>query len=58
MAQVFADLEQDEAETQQIAREQPTVRNSRNRRLLDRYGLPSTSAEWRKSGRKEMNKTN
>ena len=39
MAQVFADFEQ-EAETQQIAGEQPTVRMSRNRRAPDRYGLP------------------
>ena len=40
MAQVFADLEKEEAETQQIAGEQPTARMSRNRRAPDRYGLP------------------
>ena len=39
-AQVFADLEQDEEETQQLAGEQPTARMRRNRRAPDRYGLP------------------
>ena len=39
-AQVFADIEQDEAENKEIAGEKQAKRNSRNRRAPDRYGLP------------------
>ena len=38
-AQVFADLEQDEADSEKTA-EDKTTRNRLNRRAPDRYGLP------------------
>ena len=54
MARVFAGLEQEEAETQHIAGEQTTVKQTKaeTEERPTAMGYLSISAEWRKSKRK------